>query len=156
MWTKISFVTIYAVLSQNLFCRDLRAFAWRKVETKNCVCGEKRTNLRYAFNYHSTSNIHENTKFPIELKLSAELSFDSPGSCSATSSGRHFEAWSKSIILYTCFFPCTNLRSWFLCMRLALDKRTSLYSVSNFLRWSLSGVLKYSIDSRSSSQRTPS
>ena len=44
---KICFVTIYAVLSQNLFCRDLCAFAWRKVETKNCVCGEKRTNIMY-------------------------------------------------------------------------------------------------------------
>ena len=26
---KISFVTIYNVLSQNLCCRDLRPFAWR-------------------------------------------------------------------------------------------------------------------------------
>ena len=59
MWTQISFVTIYAVQFQNLlfynlrcfvanlYCRDLRAFAWRKVETKNCVCGEKRKNVRY-------------------------------------------------------------------------------------------------------------
>ena len=31
---KICFVSIYAVLSQNLFCRDLRAFAWRKIEPK--------------------------------------------------------------------------------------------------------------------------
>ena len=44
---KIYFATIYAVLSQNLFCRYLRAFAWRKVEIKNCACGEKRTNIRY-------------------------------------------------------------------------------------------------------------
>ena len=31
---KISFVAIYAVLSRNLFCCDLRAFVWRKVEPK--------------------------------------------------------------------------------------------------------------------------
>ena len=28
---KISFVAIYDVLSRNLFCRDLRAFVWRKI-----------------------------------------------------------------------------------------------------------------------------
>ena len=28
---KICFVAIYAVLAQNLFCRDLRAFVWRKI-----------------------------------------------------------------------------------------------------------------------------
>ena len=31
---KIGFVVIYAVLSQNLFCRDLRTFVWRKIEPK--------------------------------------------------------------------------------------------------------------------------
>ena len=31
---KICFVAIYAVLSQNLFGRDLHAFAWRKIEPK--------------------------------------------------------------------------------------------------------------------------
>ena len=44
---KIRLFTIYAVLSQNLLCRDLRAFAWRKIEPTNCVCGEKMTNMRY-------------------------------------------------------------------------------------------------------------
>ena len=29
-----SHFAIYAVLSQNPFCRDLRAFAWRKIERK--------------------------------------------------------------------------------------------------------------------------
>ena len=28
---KICFAAIYAVLAQNLFCRDLRTFVWRKV-----------------------------------------------------------------------------------------------------------------------------
>ena len=28
---KICFVEIYAVLLRNLFCRDLRAFVWRKI-----------------------------------------------------------------------------------------------------------------------------
>ena len=31
---KICFVAIYAVLSRNLFCRDLRPFVWRKIEPK--------------------------------------------------------------------------------------------------------------------------
>ena len=31
---KICFVTIYAYLSQNMFFRDSRAFAWRKVKPK--------------------------------------------------------------------------------------------------------------------------
>ena len=31
---KIDFVTIYALLSENLFCRDLRTFVWRKIEPK--------------------------------------------------------------------------------------------------------------------------
>ena len=37
----------YAVLSRNLFCRDLRTFVWRKNWTKDWVCGEKMTNIRY-------------------------------------------------------------------------------------------------------------
>ena len=32
---RASCVAIYAVLLQNLFCRDLRAFVWRKIEPKN-------------------------------------------------------------------------------------------------------------------------
>ena len=28
--SKIGFVTVYALLSQNLFCRDLRTFVWRE------------------------------------------------------------------------------------------------------------------------------
>ena len=28
---EICFVAIYAVLAQNLFCRDLRTFVWRKI-----------------------------------------------------------------------------------------------------------------------------
>ena len=39
---KICFVAIYAVLSRNLFCRDLRASCVEKNWTKNCACGEKR------------------------------------------------------------------------------------------------------------------
>ena len=58
---KICFVAIYAVLSQNLFGCDLRAFAWRRSWTKNSVCGEKRTNMRYAqtlcVRYCSLSNM---------------------------------------------------------------------------------------------------
>ena len=44
---KICFVAIYAVLLRKLFCRDLRAFCVEKNWTKNCVCGEKKTNIRY-------------------------------------------------------------------------------------------------------------
>ena len=45
---KICFVAIYAVLSRNLFCRNLRAFAYRKIETK-IVAVEKRTNIWYEY-----------------------------------------------------------------------------------------------------------
>ena len=38
----------YAVLSQNLFCRDLRAFVWRKIELKIVLVEKKKTNIRYA------------------------------------------------------------------------------------------------------------
>ena len=33
-WCKISFLAIFAVLSQNQFWYDLRAFTWRKIEPK--------------------------------------------------------------------------------------------------------------------------
>ena len=39
---KICFVAIYAVLSRNLFCCDLRAFVWRKVEPKIVLVEKKR------------------------------------------------------------------------------------------------------------------
>ena len=44
---KIIVLVIYAILSR-IFCRDLRTSVWRKIEPKNCVCGEKRTNIMYA------------------------------------------------------------------------------------------------------------
>ena len=39
---KICFVAIYAVLLRNLFCCDLRAFVWRKVELKIVLVEKKR------------------------------------------------------------------------------------------------------------------
>ena len=45
---KISFFEIYAVLSQNLFCRDLRSFYVEKNWAQNFVRGEKITNIMYA------------------------------------------------------------------------------------------------------------
>ena len=39
---KTCFVAIYAVLSQNLFCRDLRAFVWRKIGPKIVRVEKKR------------------------------------------------------------------------------------------------------------------
>ena len=44
---KIDFVTIYALLSENLFCRDLRTFVWRKIEPKIASVEKKMTNMRY-------------------------------------------------------------------------------------------------------------
>ena len=41
------FVAIYAVLSQNLFCCDLRAFVWRKIGPKIVLVERKKTNIRY-------------------------------------------------------------------------------------------------------------
>ena len=40
-------IVMYAVLSRYLFCRDLRAFAWRKIQPKIAPRGEKMTNMRY-------------------------------------------------------------------------------------------------------------
>ena len=34
LFAKIISFANYAVLSQNLFCRDLRVFVWRKIEPK--------------------------------------------------------------------------------------------------------------------------
>ena len=45
MWTN--FVVIYAVLSQNLFCRDLRSFCVEINQAQNFVRGEKMTNIMY-------------------------------------------------------------------------------------------------------------
>ena len=39
---KICSVAIYAVLSQNLFCCNLRIFAWRKFSQKLCLWRQKR------------------------------------------------------------------------------------------------------------------
>ena len=39
--TKSLFYAIYAVLSQNLFCRYLRALAWRKLRQKICLWRKK-------------------------------------------------------------------------------------------------------------------
>jgi len=33
-WRNFCFLVIHAVLSRDLFCCDLRAFAWRKIEPK--------------------------------------------------------------------------------------------------------------------------
>ena len=38
---KISFAAIYAVLAQNLFCRDLRTFVWRKIYSEIVLVEKK-------------------------------------------------------------------------------------------------------------------
>ena len=58
---KICFVTIYAVLSQNLFCRDLRAFVWRKVEPKIVLVEKKdKYQVYLRFELSLTNNTHRN------------------------------------------------------------------------------------------------
>ena len=42
------FIVIYAVLSQNFFCRNLHTFCVEKNYTQNFVRGEKMTNIMYA------------------------------------------------------------------------------------------------------------
>ena len=44
----ISLVVIYAVLTQNLFWRELRTFVWSQLLPKNLVCGSKQINIMYA------------------------------------------------------------------------------------------------------------
>ena len=55
--------SVYAVLPQNIFCRDLRAFVWRKMIEKLC-CGEKRTNMRYVYNVPKIPNT-----FQIQIQI---------------------------------------------------------------------------------------
>ena len=38
---KICFAAIYAVLAQNLFCRDLRTFVWRKIYSEIVLVEKK-------------------------------------------------------------------------------------------------------------------
>ena len=38
---EICFVAIYAALAQNLFCRNLRAFVWRKIYSKIVLVEKK-------------------------------------------------------------------------------------------------------------------
>ena len=45
------FIVIYAVLSQNFFCRNLRSFCVEKNYTQNFVRGEKMTNIMYEHLY---------------------------------------------------------------------------------------------------------
>ena len=59
---KITFATIYALLSRNIFCRDLRTFVWRKNYQKNAcmwrkndkyqVCTFELTLTRYSFQHY--------------------------------------------------------------------------------------------------------
>ena len=57
-----------------LFCRDLHAFAWRKIEPKNCACGEKITNIRFGktqLNTRSPSFLFTKSK---KTKIANQLS----------------------------------------------------------------------------------
>ena len=51
---KISFIAIYAVLSQNMFCPDLRTFYVEKNCAQNFVRVGKMTNIMYVYNYESS------------------------------------------------------------------------------------------------------
>ena len=53
-----SFFAIYAVLSQNLFCRDLRAFCVEKNCIQKCAMWRKMTNMMYALNGRYLEIIH--------------------------------------------------------------------------------------------------
>ena len=47
---EICFVAIYAVLAQNLFCRDLRTFVWRKIYSE-IVLVEKKGQISGMYTY---------------------------------------------------------------------------------------------------------
>ena len=51
IWRQLFFVTIYAVLSQNLLCRDLRTFEWRKIRSE-VVLVEKKDKYQVCFLNH--------------------------------------------------------------------------------------------------------
>ena len=54
---KIDFVTIYALLSENLFCRDLRTFVWRKIEP-NIASVEKKWKILGMLQFYENSSKH--------------------------------------------------------------------------------------------------
>ena len=47
---KICFAAIYAVLAQNLFCRDLRTFVWRRTYSE-IVLVEKKGQISGMYTY---------------------------------------------------------------------------------------------------------
>ena len=51
---KIGFVAIYALLSQISFVAILALLCGEKI-TKNCVCGEKMTNIKYVISPYDLS-----------------------------------------------------------------------------------------------------
>ena len=117
---KICFVAIYAVLSRNLFCHDLRAFRVEKNWTKNCACGEKKTNIRYVVNIYRSLKMQWDSLgvIPWEplLLLRAVFSLESPCSALPTGPGhgipnfllsfksKQISTLSISIALYGCVF----------------------------------------------------
>ena len=61
-------IVIYAVLSRYLFCRNLRAFAWRKIQPRIMPRGEKMTNIRYVAIFKKKSLLKPRIKTSKKLK----------------------------------------------------------------------------------------
>ena len=107
MWTQISsvtiyifsckiwFVTIYAVLSRNLFCCDLRAFVWRKIEPKN-VPVEKERQISGMHHHCRHSPGHHNWQLNLTNVFSERPSPKALWLCVFTK----FRNSAKSIVLY--------------------------------------------------------
>ena len=58
---EICFVAIYAVLAQNLFCRDLRAFVWRKIYSE-IVLVEKKGQISGMVRPYANSKHHKHVQ----------------------------------------------------------------------------------------------
>ena len=75
---KSLFYAIYAVLSRNLFCRYLRALAWRKLGQKFCLWRKKDKYQVWlsSAKYHCTASYYSPLNFP-EFPLDCDLLCDS-------------------------------------------------------------------------------
>ena len=111
---KICSFEIYAVLLQNLFCRDLRTFYVEKNWARNFVRGEKMTNIMYASTSPTTS-----TSRPIQP---SRMALKTSSSCSLfpkSSSQGHGQLW-KGFFKEILSLPTTrifSLECWGMRMR---------------------------------------
>ena len=71
---EICFVSIYAVLPRNIFCRDLRAFVWRKIIEKLCLWRKKDEYEVWSYeNTKNKRNYFYNLSVILKLRLNVTI-----------------------------------------------------------------------------------